>query len=105
QCVDLPVGGYSPSPLLMVASLRSSSRRGGRICPVGLLAHLLLVVERDTVVDVDDLRHGQCVERRRAFELGGEVFRERAQEARNDSLFLLSEEAAILIRDTPQPSP
>ena len=46
-----PPRGASPSP--------AQTERIRRVRPVGLFAHLLLVVDRDAVVDVDDLRDGQ----------------------------------------------
>src|SRR6185437_10286181 len=71
--------------------------------PVGLFTHLLLVVQRGAVADVDDLRYRQWLERRCTLELGGEILGELAQQARDDALFLFAQEAAVLIGDTDEP--
>ena len=67
-----------------------------------MFSHLPLVVDRDAIADVDDLRHGQLLGRRSTFELGREVFGERAQQARDDALFLFAEKTAVLIGDAAQ---
>src|SRR6476469_8232258 len=90
---------YRGNTARVVPASRLERRRVG---PVGLFAHLLLVVDRYSAVDVDDLRYEQFLEWRRAFELGGEVFGETTQQARDDTLFLFAEEAAILIGDPAQ---
>jgi hypothetical protein len=64
-----------------------------------------VVVDRDAVVDVEDLRNRQRFERSRAFELGREVLGEAAQHRADHALFLLAEEATVLVRDVAQPLP
>src|SRR5450759_2364189 len=79
---------------------RAGNGSGWRIGPIRLFAGLCSVVGDDSVANVDDFRHGDNLNGPRLLEFRDEVFGEPSQEASDDSLFLLAEEATVLVGDT-----